>query len=89
MSNIHDLPEIDAKKTAKNIKRMMKKCRMDHFNLALILRLRSTSTIYSWTQGRCVPSAESLLQLANIFGCQIEDLIGVKDDSEGEDDYEL
>lgn len=87
MSNLHDLPEIDAKKTAKNIKRMMKKCKMDHFDLALILRLRSTSTIYAWTQGRQVPSSESLLQLANIFGCQMEDLLGIK--GEGEDDYEL
>ena len=87
MANKHDLPEVDAKKTARNIKSMMKKCKMDHFDLALILRLRSTSTIYAWTQGRQVPSSESLLQLANIFGCQMEDLLGVKEEGDNENEW--
>ena len=73
-----DLPKLDVEKTGRIIKSYMKKNQWDAFDLATVLGMKSVSTIYAWTQGRHAPNAEYILQLANIFGCSMEDLIGVE-----------
>lgn len=85
---VRDLPEVDFKGTGKKIKEQMRKCKMDHFDLALLLRMRTTSSIYAWTQGRHIPNSEYLLQLANIFGCRMEDLLAIKGEY-NEDEYNI
>lgn len=73
-----DLPEVDMELTGKIIKGYMKQNRMDVFDLALILRMRNTASIYSWLRGDHLPNVNYLMQMSHIFGCTIEDLLGVQ-----------
>jgi transcriptional regulator with XRE-family HTH domain len=69
------LPAIDKAETGANIKRLMRKAKIDAYELASILGLRSTTNVYAWTQGRVVPNADSLIKLSSIFGCSVDDIL--------------
>lgn len=75
-----ELPTIDSKKTAENIKRLMRLNRLDTFDLAMALKMRSTTSIYAWTQGRIIPSADNLVKLAAVFGVRIDDILVISKD---------
>lgn len=70
-----NLPVINKQATGENIKRLMKKAKMGTFELQNHLNLTSASTIYLWCRGEYIPNAESLVKLAYLFGCTIDDIL--------------
>ena len=76
------LNKIDKINTGENIRRLMRKARIDTFDLMMKLHLTSSSTIYSWTQGRVTPSAEALVKLAQIFDCSIDEILVLEGEEE-------
>lgn len=77
-----EFKKIDKVNTGENIRRLMRKARIDTFDLMMKLHLTSSSTIYSWTQGRVTPSAEALVKLAQIFDCSIDEILVLEGEEE-------
>ena len=77
-----ELKKIDKVNTGENIRRLMRKARIDTFDLMMKLHLTSSSTIYSWTQGRVTPSAEALVKLSQIFDCSIDEILVLEGEEE-------
>lgn len=73
---------VDRVETGINLKRLMRKSRVTTFELQVALNLTSPSTIYSWLSGKYLPNADNLVCLAQIFGCQVDDILVL----EGEND---
>lgn len=69
------LPRVDKDKTGENIKRLMRLNKIDAFELSQTLGHRSTTSVYQWLQGRIVPNADSLVKLATIFNCKLDDIL--------------
>lgn len=69
------LPVVDKEATGENIKRLMRKEKIDVYGLSEILGTRSASSVYSWTQGRMLPNADNLVKLAHIFNCTVDDIL--------------
>lgn len=69
------LPRVDKDKTGENIKRLMRLNKIDAFELSQTLGHRSTTSVYQWLQGRIVPNADSLVKLAAIFNCKLDDIL--------------
>lgn len=79
------LPQINKKATGKNLKRLMRKSKLNTFELQKILNLTSAATIYVWLRGDYLPNADSLVKLAYIFGCTVDEIL-VTD--QGDNEYE-
>lgn len=75
-------PEIDITATGENIKQLMKINKLGVFDMASRLKLRSTTNIYAWTQGRMVPSVDNLIKLAYLFNCTLDEIIVLKKESD-------
>lgn len=73
------LPTIDVVATAENICRLMKERRLTVGQLQMMFGFQSATNIYSWRQGRFIPSSDHLVALAYIFDCKIEDILVVKE----------
>lgn len=78
------LPAVDKEATGENIKRLMRKVKIDTYELANVFGVRSTTSIYAWTQGKILPSADSLVKLAHIFNCTVDEILVVSEDGEDE-----
>ena len=76
-----NLPEIDKLATGENLKRLMRKNRVSVFDIQYALKVNSPSSIYAWTQGRILPSADNLVKLAAILHCTMDEII-VKEDKD-------
>lgn len=70
-----NLPEIDKIATGDNLKRLMRKNKVSVFDIQYALKVNSPSSIYAWTQGRILPSADNLVKLAAILHCTMDDII--------------
>lgn len=70
-----ELPTINKIETGKNIKQLMKKAKMGTFELQKYLELTSPSTIYLWLRGEYIPNAESLVKLACLFDCTVDEIL--------------
>lgn len=69
------LPVVDKEATGENIKRLMRKAKIDTYELANVFGVRSTTSIYAWTQGKILPSADSLVKMAHIFNCTVDEIL--------------
>lgn len=65
--------------TGENIKRLMRLNHIDAFDIQAYLRMGNQTSIYRWTSGRTMPSVDSLLALADLFHCTIEDILIVEE----------
>lgn len=70
--------EIDKVKTGEKIKEYIVKSMYTYEDLADALCLTSPRVMYEWIKGKKLPSLESLINLAKILGCSMEDLIMLK-----------
>ena len=76
-------PVINLRKTGENITRMRKEAGITVRELQLMLGFTNPQAIYSWQNGRCLPTVDNLIILASILGTTIDEIISVE-----EDDYE-
>ena len=72
-----NLPEINTQETALNIIRLMRQNKIDNYDLMMTLHYSSPTNIYNWKNGKYLPSADSLVKLAYIFGCEVTDILVV------------
>ena len=70
-----EIRELDRKQTGENIKRLMRRSGLTTLDLQVIFQLTSPSPIYAWTQGKYMPRPEALVILAQIFRCQVDDIL--------------
>ncbi len=68
-------PDINVEATGEKIRKLMKTKKLDTYTLSQMLEMRSTTSIYAWTQGRVLPNTTNLVRLSQIFDCKIDDLI--------------
>ncbi len=74
-----ELKRVDGFETGINIKRMMRLRKIDTYELSQKLGMRSTTSIYAWTQGKIIPSTDNCVKLAQIFGCTVDDILVLED----------
>lgn len=74
---------VNAVKTGENITRLMRLNKVKVFDIQMAMRMSNTTSIYNWKCGNRVPSIDSLLCLADLFHCNIEDII-VTEESDDE-----
>ena len=72
---IDNLPRVNVQETALNIIRLMRQNHIDNFELMQKLHYSSPANLYAWKNGKNVPSADNLVKLAYIFGCDIKDIL--------------
>ena len=68
---------MDAKRTGSFIAEMRKGKNMTQAELAARMRL-TTPSITKWELGRANPTYDNLIQLAEIFGCTLDEVAGRK-----------
>ena len=73
---------LDKVATGNNIKRLMRKAGKNTFDVMMGLHLTSASTIYSWTQGKFVPNADSLVKLAQILNCTVDEILVLEEEND-------
>ena len=68
---------INNEATCRNIKRMMEERNLTPKDVQKALQLDSVQAVYKWLNPRvkAMPSLDSLVQLTNLFGCTIEDIL--------------
>ncbi|MCR4618762.1 MAG: helix-turn-helix domain-containing protein [Lachnospiraceae bacterium] len=69
---------IDTEKTGKRIQQM---CREKGLTVSFIQRelcFKSPQAVYRWFSCKTIPSIDSLVLLANLLDCHIEDLLAYK-----------
>lgn len=49
--------------------------------LRQMLQIESVQTVYKWERGDAVPSIDNLILLSRIFGCSMESILVVREDS--------
>lgn len=74
---------VNREETGDNIRRLMRKNKVSTYDLMVYMHLTSPTSIYAWTQGRIIPSADNLVKLADIFKCTVDDILIVNRDMEG------
>ena len=74
------VPVINLKKTGKNIARMRKNAGISVRDLQVIFGFTNPQAIYSWQNGKCLPSVDNLLILSMILGVTIDEIISVEED---------
>ena len=76
-------PVINLRKTGANITRMRKEAGITVRELQIMFGFTNPQAIYSWQNGRCLPTVDNLILLAVILGTTIDEII-----STDEDDHE-
>jgi len=66
--------KIDIKATGENIIKIAKSKNITHRIIADELGLNRT-TPYQWERGRCLPEAETMLNISKMLDCPIEELL--------------
>ncbi len=68
---------INNEATRLNIKKKMEERNLTPKDVQKALQLDSVQAVYKWLNPRvkAMPSLDSLVQLANLFGCTIEDIL--------------
>lgn len=77
-----EFKNVDRFETSEKLRRMMRKAGKTVLDIQYELRLTSPSSVYSWTQGRALPSVDNLVKLTQIFGCTMEDLVVLEGENE-------
>lgn len=68
-------PVINLIETGKNIKRLRIKCGLSVRELQEIFNFTYPQAIYSWQDGRTVPTIDNLLVLSRLFNVSIEEIV--------------
>lgn len=69
---------VDLIDTGKNIKNIMLKKGYKVRDLQNLFRFTTPMAIYKWINGKCLPTVDNLVILADIFDVTINDLLVVK-----------
>lgn len=69
------LPRISLIKTGERIEQLRKKNGLSVKQLAMILGLNSTQSIYKWQRGDALPTLEHLLILSIVFDVPIDSIV--------------
>ena len=72
------IPHIDIKATGENIKALMKSTGVTPTEIKEWCNFTTVKPIYHWIHGRHLPSVDSLVILACMFGCKVDDIIVIK-----------
>ena len=64
------------KTVAKNIMENRLRLGLSSYALGKMVGHTSCGGIYAWEHGKCLPGAYSLCQLADIFDCTVDELLG-------------
>lgn len=72
------MPLVDLEKTGKNIQRLRKANNMSVKELQMVFGFENPQAIYKWQQGRCLPTIDNLMIMADVFKVRIEDIIVMK-----------
>lgn len=74
------VPVINLKKTGENISRMRKEAGISVRELQIIFGFTNPQSIYSWQNGKSLPSVDNFIILASILGVTIDEIISVEED---------
>ena len=61
---------------------LLKEHNLNEKLLAELLKIKNLSTIYNWTSGNFVPKINIVIEIANIFKCSTDFLLGLSDNNE-------
>ena len=75
-------PVINLRKTGENITRMRKDAGISVRELQVMFGFTNPQAIYSWQNGRCLPTVDNFIILASILGTTIDELISVEEDEQ-------
>ena len=59
-----------------NIRARREAMRINQWTLAKYLKLSHQTVVSYWETGKCCPNAGSLCDLADVFGCSVDELLG-------------
>ena len=71
--------EIDKRETGFRIRKQMDKNGISVNDLAAHFGL-STMSVYKWVWGKFLPNISHLAEMAELFGCTIDDLVAIRKD---------
>lgn len=66
---------IDMAATEKNIKRLMEERGMVVKDLQMLFGFGTPQSVYKWISGKSIPCIDNLVELAEIFGVKIDDIV--------------
>lgn len=69
---------IDMEQTGKNIEKMMKVNGMCPRDMQEAFGFGTVNTIYTWMRGKKMPNIDNMVQMADMFGIRIDDIIAKK-----------
>lgn len=69
---------IDMEQTGKNIENMMKAKGMCPRDMQEVFGFGTVNTIYTWIRGKKMPNIDNMVQIADMFGTRIDDIIATK-----------
>ena len=69
---------IDMEQTGKNIEQMMKAKNLTPKDMQNAFGFGTVNTVYTWMRGKKMPNIDNMVQMANMFGIKIDDIIAVK-----------
>lgn len=72
-----NIPTINLSATGANINSLRKKANMTVRDIQKIFGFSTPQAIYKWINGKCLPTVDNLIVLANIFNVNIEDILSV------------
>ncbi|MCR5674647.1 MAG: helix-turn-helix domain-containing protein [Lachnospiraceae bacterium] len=69
---------VDMEATGIRIDRMRQERGMTVADVMATIGFTSPNTFSKWKKGKCMPTIDNLVALADIFGCSIGDIVAVK-----------
>ena len=73
-------PVINLRKTGENIARMRKEAGISVREMQIMFGFTNPQAIYSWQNGRSLPSVDNFIILAAILGTTIDEIVSVEED---------
>ena len=61
---------------------LLKEHNLNEKSLANLLKIKNLSTVYNWTGGNFTPKIDIIIDIANIFKCSTDFLLGLSDNNE-------
>ena len=77
ITSMHN-PKINLKLTGQNIATLRKQKGVTVKQLQTIFNFNHETAIYKWQQGKCLPSVDNLVVLADVLGVSIEDILVIE-----------
>ena len=74
------IPAINLKRTGENITRMRKEAGISVREMQIMFGFTNPQAIYSWQNGKSLPSVDNFIILASILGTTIDEIISTEED---------